>query len=160
MIHALSLLQSLALCCMPLHAYGQVQALHPYYLKGLDWALPEQSVRIDNKYATVRWQIWRNDHLNYSFGLRRSQLALKWKSGHSKGGFAREQSQVHFILIPTHWSQKKPDPCRFYCPKWGVRAFFPRVYCINSSAYTMKRHIYANQPYCAAFKLHVYCICI
>ena len=74
--------------------------------------------------ATVRRQIWGNDHLSCGFGLRRSLLALKWTSDHSKvrfrWGAVTRTFHVNFIPTEAHTF----DPYWFYCLKWGCNNLF------------------------------------
>ena len=68
--------------------------------------------------ATVRRQIWGNDHLSCGFGLWRSHLASKWKSGQGKVGLVGCSHRFFHVNFGPPGAQKF-DLYRIYCLKWG-----------------------------------------
>ena len=85
--------------------------------------------------ATVRRQIWENDHLSCVFGLRRYHLALEWKSGHGKVGFRLGAVTSVFHVNFSQLEAQKLHPYRFFASNGDVATFFPRVFVAGKVPY-------------------------
>ena len=81
-----------------------------------------------------------DDHLSYAFGLRRSHLALKWKSRQRRSYFVGEHCQVHYMSISSHWKHKNSIDIDFIASNGGVATFFSRRICHNHSQHGFDRH--------------------
>ena len=95
---------AIALCCM--HSWASASTscvIPPGDERGIirtisgNW---EKICRCWFELATVWRQIWVNDHLSCSFGLRRSHLALKWKSKQGKVRFLWGAVTFHVNFSP------------------------------------------------------------
>ena len=65
-----------------------------------------------------------NDHLTCGFGLRRSHLALKWKSGQGKVGFRWGAVTGTFHINFSPLEAQKCDTYWFYWLKWDCSKLF------------------------------------
>ena len=65
-----------------------------------------------------------NDHLSCGFGLRRSHLSLKWKSGQDKVGFRWGAVTGTFHINFSPLEAQKCDTYRFYWLKWDCNKLF------------------------------------
>ena len=85
-----------------------------------------------------------DDHLSYAFGLRRSHLALKWKSRQRRSNFVGEHCQVHYMSISSHWKHKKSIHIDCIASNGGVATFFPGEY-VTTILNTVSKDIQQEQ---------------
>ena len=111
---------AIALCHMPSRASSSTSCPKAIGAgRGIIRTISENWENICNcwfQLATARRQIWGNVHLSYDLDL--GDPTWYWSDSLAKvrSDSVREQSQVHFMSISTHWKHKK-DPNRLYFPK-------------------------------------------
>ena len=83
------------------------------------WWFSDQPSFHSNSSSAPSRQIWENSHISCSFGLRRSHLALKWKSGQAEVGFCWGAVTGIFHVNFSSMEAQKCDSCWFYLPQMG-----------------------------------------
>ena len=73
---------------------------------------------------TIQRQIWANDILSCGFGLQRSLLTGKWKSGRDKVGFCWGAVTGTFMSISAHWKHK--NSIDFFASNGPVATFLSK----------------------------------
>ena len=113
---------------MPWWANASPSCLKPTgFGRGIIRTINEYWEKICNcwfKLATLRRQIWGNDQLSCSFGLRPPHLTLKWKSGQDEVGFLSRAVTGAFHVNFSQLEGQQFHPYQFYCVKWEFDNIF------------------------------------
>ena len=83
----------------------------------------DKNIRLMVQTCYIGRQVWENDHLSCRFGLRRSHLALNWKSGKGEVGFHWRAVTCIFDVNFSPLETQRFDPCRFYGFKCSIYAY-------------------------------------